>query len=154
MADADAISEDAASLGRMYVAIARGRTSAADARRSVMQGNADELAHLAAELAKEPAAPSGPAYAEECPSCAHDYGPACPEGWQEGASGSCAAPAWYAGPCGVSSWLKGVTAAHKLAFEERCAVCWPCRAVPGVAPLSVSDGPIDPASGRVMRRRG
>ena len=60
-------------------------------------------------------------------ACSADYSQACPEGWSVAASGSCIAPAKYAGPCvGRKSFLD-FAAGDKAVFENECSVHWPCR---------------------------
>ena len=60
-------------------------------------------------------------------ACSADYSQACPEGWSVDASGSCFAPAMYAGPCVGRKSFSDFAAGDKAVFENECSVHWPCR---------------------------
>ena len=58
--------------------------------------------------------------------CAQDFGELCPDGWLASGSGSCTAPASYAGPCVAVADFNRVGVAGKAAFSQACGVRWAC----------------------------
>jgi len=61
-------------------------------------------------------------------SCIEDFaGATCPESWQHLGSGSCLAPAVYAGGCLPLQNLGGFTEGQKKSFASSCNVPFPCK---------------------------
>lgn len=59
--------------------------------------------------------------------CTQDFAQSCPADWSLDGSGSCVAPASYAGKCVTKKSFAALGIADRSAWASFCEVQWPCR---------------------------